>query len=274
MTKQRQPAKPLLFGNSERELFGFFHAAANAQTSPASVLLCAPFGQEMIRAQRTFKVLAERLARAGYPTLRFDYFGSGDSGGEDTQISMPGIGTDIVVADRKLRELAGSNPVIWLGLGLGATAAWREAATASRPPDHLLLWDPILNGQTYLDTLTHRHDVFLDQSFGFPSPNIPREKSFKEAIGFAVSKDFEGELMSLTPQTLPALPSSVSVDLVVPGDKPELAAIIAHCDKIAQPIRHTELANEIDWIVETIESGAIVPAKALQRLIKLVKEYQ
>jgi hypothetical protein len=62
-------------------------AAARAQEGldapGAAVLLCNPFGQEAIRCHRAFRLLSARLASSGIPSLRFDYFGTGDSPGND-----------------------------------------------------------------------------------------------------------------------------------------------------------------------------------------------
>ena len=49
---------------------------------------CQPLGHEYIRAHRTFNQLAAGLARAGFPVLRFDYSGTGDSSGADEMGSV------------------------------------------------------------------------------------------------------------------------------------------------------------------------------------------
>lgn len=61
---------PFRSGPPQHQLLGFFHLGEPGRVRPAAVSLCNPFGQEAIRAQRTFRVLAERQTRAGMPALR------------------------------------------------------------------------------------------------------------------------------------------------------------------------------------------------------------
>ena len=49
------------------------------------MVLCYPGGQEYIRSRRAFRQLAIRLSSAGFPVLRFDYHGCGDSSGDDDE---------------------------------------------------------------------------------------------------------------------------------------------------------------------------------------------
>ena len=90
--------QPFYFGAPERRLFGIFHPTAAASSALPGVLLCPAFGQEAVRAHRMMKVLAERLVRAGHPVLRFDFYGTGDSMGEDIDADLDGWAGDIHVA--------------------------------------------------------------------------------------------------------------------------------------------------------------------------------
>src|SRR4051812_34449398 len=75
-------AMPTWFGPAERPLFGWYHAPALATARACGVVLCNPFGYEMMCSHRAYRHLAERLATAGFPVLRFDYDGTGDSAGD------------------------------------------------------------------------------------------------------------------------------------------------------------------------------------------------
>src|SRR4051812_18625410 len=84
---------PLYFGPPDRPLFGAFHSSSKAVASDvwqslprgAAVVLCSPFGHEEHHAHRSERHLAELLARAGFPVLRFDYDATGDSAGDDRE---------------------------------------------------------------------------------------------------------------------------------------------------------------------------------------------
>jgi uncharacterized protein len=273
MTVQIVRAAPLLFGSAGRELFGMLHLPADAPKTRAAVLLCSPFGQEAIRAHRTFKVLAERLARAGHPALRFDYFGTGDSDGDDSQVEMKGLCADIESADKRLRDAAGDRPVIWLGLGLGATAAWLAAAKASARPDQLILWDPIFDGRRYLTVLGNKHKDFVRESMSLQPRNIPATTGDFEAVGFAVAPGFRADLEALTADAMPVLAEAIRTILVSSRDINRREDFLARRRDGVQPLRHVELPHDIDWLVETIDNGALVPARALQGLLSLVGEF-
>ncbi len=97
--------------------------------------------------------LAIRLSATGIHTLRFDFFGTGDSAGEMVDADLAGWETDIELAMEELLDIVGSARMTLIGLRLGATLAARVAARRSRDLDALVLWDPILSGPDYLASL-------------------------------------------------------------------------------------------------------------------------
>ncbi|MFS2167878.1 serine aminopeptidase domain-containing protein, partial [Variovorax sp. Varisp62] len=114
---------PLMFGPASRQLFGVFHPAEEDRAENTAVLLCPPFGQEGLRTHRFFKVLAERLSRAGIATLRFDFYGSGDSPGDENEGEFDGWRRDLCSAHEELRRRAPGAAIVWVGARLGATLA-------------------------------------------------------------------------------------------------------------------------------------------------------
>ena len=100
-------AKPRCFGPSARRLFGIYHPPAEGSAGRPAVVLCNPFGQEAIRAQRMMRVLGERLARNGHAVLRFDYFGTGDSLGDDIEGDLEGWALDVMEAHRRVAARLG-----------------------------------------------------------------------------------------------------------------------------------------------------------------------
>ncbi len=80
----------------------YIAATVEPAAGPVGVVIVGGGTQIRIGAHRSFVQLGERLAAAGYPVIRFDRRGVGDSGGGD-----PGFadsGADIAAAAQALRE--------------------------------------------------------------------------------------------------------------------------------------------------------------------------
>ena len=110
------------FRDSKSPLFASYHApdvqGAHGVRSTC-VLLCQPYGHEYIQGHRAFKLLAERLARAGFATLRFDYRGCGDSGMDAEDVGLDEWTEDIRAATEMCRARSGRRKVTAIGLRLG-----------------------------------------------------------------------------------------------------------------------------------------------------------
>ena len=143
---------PFFFGSSAQPLYGVYHPQKAQQMRKECVLLCPPFGQEYMRSHRAYRQLAMLLARQGFPVMRFDYRGTGDSSGEIEDVTVEAWLEDIDVAVEELKETAGVEKVNVVGLRLGALLA--SAAAAGKSQIHkLVLWDPVRSGESYDEEL-------------------------------------------------------------------------------------------------------------------------
>ena len=69
-------------------------------------------------------MLADALAAAGFPTLRFDYPGTGDSLGEPQDVgSLETLKASVRRAAEELRLLTNGRGIVLIGQGLGASIA-------------------------------------------------------------------------------------------------------------------------------------------------------
>lgn len=84
--------EPFYFGTPDEPLFGIYHPPVSEPVRDVGVLLCYPIGHEYIVSHRFYRQLSIRLAEAGFHVLRFDYYASGDSGGE-CELGSPGGGS-------------------------------------------------------------------------------------------------------------------------------------------------------------------------------------
>lgn len=147
------------FGSSQRPLFGLRHAPFGAARQTA-VLVCSPWGPEYMRSYRGLRMLATRLAAAGYETLRFDYSGTGDSEGMALDARLEHWLDDISTAAAELRDLSGRQRIALLGVRAGGLLA--EAAQArGLPVAAQILWDCPADGAGYVQ-LMRRLDLALD----------------------------------------------------------------------------------------------------------------
>ncbi len=152
--------EPFYFNGDRGPLFGVYHAPAGEARSRPGVLLCYPAGSEYENTHRTFVHLAEALASAGLHTLRFDYFGCGDSAGDFEEASVDGWLRDISTAAAQLREGTGVQRIALVGFRLGAALALLSAGGGLEVSD-LALCDPVLDGAVYLEELGQRHRARL-----------------------------------------------------------------------------------------------------------------
>lgn len=174
-------AEPLYFGPPARPLLGFYHPSAEPRS--CAVVLCYPFGHEYTAVYQTYRFLAERLADAGFPVLRFDYDGTGDSVGSDADPDRLRAWLDSIrAAIDKVLQLSGQKTVGLVGLRLGATLAY--LAAAEHPSvSRLVLWAPSLTGKAYV-----REWKALRLLKDGPTGSPPTEEAEEEAAGFLMTR--------------------------------------------------------------------------------------
>jgi dienelactone hydrolase len=138
-------------------LFGWFHSGSGAAKADVAVLICGTLSREALDSHHSLRVMADAFARSGYPTMRFDYAGSGDSCDIAEPADAPAEHWSMwrknihAVAD-ELRRRTGARRLIFCGLRIGATLA----ATAAASRDDiaaLILLAPVLRGRSYLRQL-------------------------------------------------------------------------------------------------------------------------
>lgn len=156
---------PFYFGPPDKQLFGLYYAAQPDQEREYGVIICHPWGQEYIRAQRALSQLGLRLARQGFATLRFDYFGTGDSAGADSAGTLEQWQSDLRSAIQELKRRARVDSVYLVGLRLGASLA-ALVAGGRDDVNGLVLWEPAVSGAAYLQELRDWHQ---EKQFAFLS---------------------------------------------------------------------------------------------------------
>lgn len=238
---------PFYFGSGDRRLFGIYTPAQRAAGRERAVVLCHPWGVEYLRAHRSLRQLATQLARAGIHVLRFDYHGTGDSGGDEGAGDLVGWRGDIVAAAEELRETSGVERVGLAGLRLGATLAAGVAASGALEVDSLVLWDPVVSGVEYLREIT-------EFASAYPQGDVVQLDGFP--LSAALRREIEAlDLVALAP----ALPRRTLT--LVSQPLPSHAAL-------ARTLAVENVPAERAWRPERSFSVGAIPAAVLRRVVE------
>jgi exosortase A-associated hydrolase 2 len=191
-TASQDRVAPFYFGPLDKQLFGLYHAPQPGQERDFGVVLCNPWGQEFVRAHRAISQLAVRLARQDFPVLRFDFYGTGDSSGEDVDGTLTQWQADIRAAIHELKRRSRVERVFLAGLRLGASLA-ALVASGRDDVEGLVLWEPAVQGPEYLQDLTTWHE---EKQYYFLS-NVKISAERTELLGFGLHETLLADLAGL-----------------------------------------------------------------------------
>jgi exosortase A-associated hydrolase 1 len=152
------PDRPLIIGSAAGPMLGLLSAPSPA-TPPQDigVLFAAGGAQYRIGAHRQFRELAHRLAGAGYPALRVDLPGQGDSPGEP--LPYTAVGPCLHAAGAALlHAMPACRRIAVFGLCDGASAALLHAHHAGEPTwAGLAMLNPWLEPDAQVKQARERH---------------------------------------------------------------------------------------------------------------------
>jgi len=120
---------------------GYFKGASNdlsyacslpdRNAKGAGVLFVHAEGGNRLGPHRMFVELAQRLNKSGFPTLRFDLSGCGDSRGQPSQNSIDSDIHDVMATVEFFKSKANLSDVYLLGISRGAHLCFKVIATAT-----------------------------------------------------------------------------------------------------------------------------------------------
>ncbi len=259
---------PILFGAGERPLFGVYLPPKAKRARPSGVVLCYPMGQEYMRAHRAFRQLALLLQKAGFHVLRFDYYGTGDSGGDSDAGSLDQWTADVATAMDELRATAEVPRVSLVGLRLGALLAAR-AAEPREDVECVVLWDPVVTGGPYVAEL------------------LGSRVGARESAGAAaVTRDDGGPIGIMGFPLTPALRSDLeAANLLAVGAQPGCKRLVVVSQARAEyeqagryrppaggPVRFEVVPSEGSWNEVDDYGGALIPQRLIQRIVAYLVE--
>lgn len=246
---------PVFFGSSARQLYGVYHPPRGRATREAGVVLCPAIGQEYMRTHRALRQLALQLSKVGQHVLRFDYFGTGDSAGETTEADLGQWHQDVGAAVEELRDTSGLERISLVGIRLGAALAVTAAAGRS-DVDRVVLWDPVVQGQRYLDDLLARAEPSRNGS----TPDVVG------VTGFPLTRRMREELAGVDLLAL-APPAGRPMLAVVSEDRPEYRALAERWAGHAAGFRFQCLPSAGDWDDAERAGAALLPQQIIQEIV-------
>jgi len=239
---------PLYFGGR----FGWLHLPKSQNASPAfCAVVCSAYGQEEMCTHYGVMGLADDLAMANVPTLRFDYLGACNS--DDSEVSLLGFVQDAVRAVECLRQHVGSLPVVLIGVRLGSTVAL-SAMEHIAGLAGVVLMGPVLSGKIYMREVRAAAAVSRLARLD-PPPQIGSGEALN-TNGFRWSGMLQNELAAtdLTHMEPPKIPA-----LVLPAPQDRLSPkLVAKWAAAGTPVSVIPLAEYGTWMQDpTLHSNPV-----------------
>lgn len=237
-------------------LFAWLHASSNGPSVDHGVIICAPLGHEQLHAHRGLRHLADSLARANIPVLRFDWHGTGDSAGSDGDPQrVETWKANLRDAIRWMRRQLGCQRISLIGLRIGATLA--AAAIEDEEIDNVIFWSPILKGRAYVREMT-AIDLTAESR---PIPVYAAQGDI-EAAGFLVSQETANDLSQLS--ILQTELKCQRVLIVDRGDVPKDHRLFDRCIRLGIPVEQIQSPGLPEMLAEP-HRGA-VPQRTIQEI--------
>lgn len=250
----------LHFGGATNPLLGV-REEPRGTPRRTSVLICQSWGMEYMRAYRGVAQLTRQLADQGFETLRFDYTGTGDSHGSDTDVSLERWIADVQAAAHELALLSGNERLCIVGLRLGGLIAAHSVAKGVRA-HALALWDAPPSGAAWLEQTRQLEGQYYARKNRYRTAAAQIAASSDELIGMAFPHSFGDSLSTLS---LPAAPAPKSVAEWTSADETPVPGLSAQ--------ERLELPDAAHWLDPMWLATPWTPVSSIQRIVEMCKRW-
>ena len=149
MALRSAPAQPFFLQADCGGRFCLYHPPQAEKECRGAFIYVHPFGEEMNKSRRMAALQARAFAAMGFGVLQIDLYGCGDSSGDFSDARWDIWKQDIAAAREWLEERLSAPVSLW-GLRLGALLALDFAKSAKKKFDHIILWQPVISGESFL----------------------------------------------------------------------------------------------------------------------------
>jgi dienelactone hydrolase len=248
------------FESQGRPLLAWLHEPTGTRAE-RGVVFCPAIGCEQVHSYRSVRRACDALAEAGVAALRFDYLGTGDSAGDETEWRFAIWLANVRDAIGWLERHLGSERIDLIGLRIGATLALKIAE--ERPVEKLVLWAPVVKGKRFV-----REMRMLSASVEGATDQV-------EAAGFLYVPELLSELDAIDAATFESRCSSA---LIVGEESPALRdrlrtlgiettemACPGYADMMTYPhytkVPSDTIAGIVDWLTTNERRGSSPPGR-------------
>lgn len=230
-----------------------------------AILHIPAFGEEMNKSRRIVAMQARAFAEQGYSVLILDLFGTGDSFGDFGEATWGIWLQNIDTAIDWLKRQGVADTIDLWSLRTGALLAMDYASRNPRTVDRLLLWQPVLNGDTFITQFLR-----LRVAAAIMDNNAPREKTSDlkrqlldgqvlEVAGYQLNPDLIKPLLALRAEKLPLqdLKEVAVLEVVANEDTPVTMSnsqFLAKLQEDAVKASLTKVVGDAFWGTQEISS--------------------
>lgn len=265
----KEEMEPFYFGSSGKPLFGCYHVPESEPARGCGVVLCPPMGYEYILAHGAYRQLAIRLSNAGFPVLRFDFYGCGDSGGSCEEGGICQWLADISAAIGEIRRRCKVGQLCLFGARLGGSLSTMVGAERG-DIDGLVLLDPIVSGRAYIAELIARHRDMLRYSHVKQNRGARGEKP-AEILGFPLADPMLGDLEDLDLLAIRQKPAN-NILLIESCEAADRGRWREHIKNTGALLEYRYLPGPDIWMWEEDFSNVLVPYKILLRVVSWISK--
>jgi pimeloyl-ACP methyl ester carboxylesterase len=232
------------------------------------VVFCHSPGDEYIRFHRASRQLAIRLSHLGFPVLRFDLSGCGDSSGDSEEVEMQQWLTDISAAVEEMRRRSGLARICLVGLRLGGALSMM-VSNGRGDIDGIVLWDPVVSGKTYVAELKRLHREMLQRAH--VQQKQLADEHYAEILGFPFPRGLLTDLESIDLFTIQQKPANRLL-VIESQEKARGRRLVEHLQQLGAHVTYRHLSFPQFWIWREDVGEALVPHQVLQAVVAWLAE--